>query len=363
MKKSLLALSIAAVVVSTSASATTIYDKDGSSLDVYGRVQGVVYSTHQAGYNSYDDSSLQATGRLGLNMRTNLTSGIDAFANMEWDAADGRDNPSFKARYAYLGVDFGAYGVFKAGRFEDAVKYVLAATDVFDDYGCNAQFGNDEKRDGIFMYSLSNNGFDLNLSFQTAQDDQITETNYFVDELMQVDHAYAASVGYTSQPVLFGPISIKAGYSRLEGQRYDTGKKFTVLDHVDTWATSLSWGNLSDGLYLGALYNERVNKALTSEEYTSTGYEAVIGYAFENGVSIRTGYNYNKYDCASLYSVEAKVVPVYLNYQVNPSFNVWTEARFDAGTDSDPEFEFDFDSNANTNYEENVFSVGVRYTF
>lgn len=49
MKKSLLALSIAAVVVSTSASATTIYDKDGSSLDVYGRVQGVVYSTHQAG--------------------------------------------------------------------------------------------------------------------------------------------------------------------------------------------------------------------------------------------------------------------------------------------------------------------------
>ena len=44
MKKSLLALAIAALAASSAVSATTVYDKDGTSLDIYGRVQSVIYS-------------------------------------------------------------------------------------------------------------------------------------------------------------------------------------------------------------------------------------------------------------------------------------------------------------------------------
>ena len=40
-----------------------------------------------------------------------------------------------------------------AGRFEDAVKYVLLPTDIFDDWGCVGQAGNDVKRDGMFGYT------------------------------------------------------------------------------------------------------------------------------------------------------------------------------------------------------------------
>lgn len=85
--------------------------KDGDSLDIYGRVQGVVYSSHAAELNSYNDTSLQASGRLGFDMRTQLTQGIAGFANMEWDVADVTmgDGGEWGVRYAWIGADFGKY--------------------------------------------------------------------------------------------------------------------------------------------------------------------------------------------------------------------------------------------------------------
>ena len=47
MKKSLLALAV--VAAATSANAATVYDKDGTSLAVGGRVQAVVYNGNAAG--------------------------------------------------------------------------------------------------------------------------------------------------------------------------------------------------------------------------------------------------------------------------------------------------------------------------
>ena len=62
MKKTLIALSIASMAVSSIATAASVYSKDGYSLDIYGRVQGVVYSSNAAELNSYNDTSLQASG-------------------------------------------------------------------------------------------------------------------------------------------------------------------------------------------------------------------------------------------------------------------------------------------------------------
>ena len=121
MKKSILALAVASVAMSSVASAATVYDKDGTSLEMYGRVQAVVYSNH-ASDNSYGDTGLTATGRLGFNMRTQLNDSIAAFANAEWDVADGNGaDDSFDVRRLYVGTDFGTYGKLQAGRFEDAI--------------------------------------------------------------------------------------------------------------------------------------------------------------------------------------------------------------------------------------------------
>ena len=74
MKKSLLALAIAALAALSAVSATIVYDKDGTSLDIYGRVQSVIYSRNAngAGANA-NDNTIVASGRLGFDMRTQLT--------------------------------------------------------------------------------------------------------------------------------------------------------------------------------------------------------------------------------------------------------------------------------------------------
>ena len=181
MKKSLLALAVAALAVSSAASAATIYDKDGVSVDVYGRVQAVYYS-QDSGNNAQsaaNDGNLNASSRLGFNFRSELSSWATAFANVEWQNADDDANDDFNSRYLWVGVDFGQFGAIKFGKFEDAVKYVIATTDIFDDWGCNGQLGNDDRRDGMFAYSWSGYGVDVNVTFGTAKDDQHVDGAFY----------------------------------------------------------------------------------------------------------------------------------------------------------------------------------------
>lgn len=386
MKKSLLALAVAAVAASSVASAATVYDKDGTSLAVYGRVQAVVYSQHAGDAvktaNS-GDSSLVGTGRLGFDMRTQLTDGIAGFAKAEWDMDDGdKYKDGFDSRYLWVGADFGAFGQLKAGRFEDAVKYVLNTTDIFDDWGCNGQAGNDDKRDGMFMYSWSGWGFDANISYQTSKKEQQVDGAYFTNdnayEKLDIEGAVAASVGYTSPDVLFGPIAIRLGYGYTEFSTHGDGNNVATdklsgydYDSYNQYAAALSWGNLSQGLYVAGLWQTR-NFDLKADDKTADydvqGAEFVVSYGFANGVAIRTGYEWQNVELSGVssaadFDVDAQTIPVYVNYQINPNFNIWVEARFDVGTDDDEIATGVLKSGKIDSFQENVYSVGARYTF
>ena len=377
MKKSLLALAVAAFAVSSAASAATVYDKDGTSLAVYGRIQGVVYS-HATGLNKtgnrYDDTGLQGTGRLGFDMRTQLTDGIAAFAKAEWEMADSGEgrggtkggDDSFKSRYLWVGADFGQYGQLKAGKFEDAVKYVLLPTDIFDDFGCNGQLDNDDKRDGMFMYTWSGYGFTANVSYQTAKDDQLVDGAWLrnAGETLDINDAYAVSVGYQSPDVLFGPIGVRVGYAHTDFQ--DEGGMTlpsAAYDDYDQVAASLYWGSLNVGPYVGALYQFRDFGMVKTfeDDYKVQGAEFVVAYGFENGVSLRAGYNWMNFDQDNGADVDAQTIPVIAMYNVTPNFRVWGEARFDVGTDDDTNKSFK--AATGQNFEENVYSLGARYTF
>ena len=417
MKKSLLALAVAALAVSSAASAATIYDKDGVSVDVYGRVQAVYYSqdSDSNAQSAANDGNLNASSRLGFNFRSELTSWATAFANVEWQNADDDANNDFNSRYLWVGVDFGQFGAIKAGKFEDAVKYVIATTDIFDDWGCNGQLGNDDRRDGMFAYNWSGYGVDVNLTFGTAKDDQHVDGAFYSNEewswkdgnpveifisdgneaggkeKVDIEYSYAASVGYTSPAVLFGPISVKAGFGGAQFQDQDAGDngsfayRGNIYDSYSQWAVSASWGTLGDGLFLGVMgqarsfdvystaYNMAADGSLASysteyDDYTVSGVEAVVSYGFANGISLTTGWEWMNIDMdgAGSPDVDAYTIPVYVNYQINPNFRVWAEARFDAGTDEDSKNEnkdFKAVSNGCYNLAENVFSVGARYTF
>ena len=383
MKKTLIALAVASVAAASVAQAATVYDKDGTSLAVYGRVQSVIYSadTGNTGAQSdYGDNSLDTSARLGLDMRTQLAPWVAGFAKAEWEAANGDDgegsDDDFNARYLWVGLDFGQFGSVKFGKFEDAIKYAIAPTDIFEDFGCVAQLGNDDRRAGQVMYEWSGYGVDVKLSGQTANNNQQVDGAYYTEngsENLDINAGGAIALGYTSPDVLFGPISVKAGFSYAQFQQADEYANGGYnYDNYSQYAASLSWGS-DVGFYTAVMYSNRDFELYKTgdfygtdaidhiDDYAVQGVEFVLRYTFQNGMSVFGGYQWQNVDMDGTGNpdVDASVVNLEFDYQITPNFKVWTEARWDVDTDEG----YDSVTNGVTNYEEDVYSIGARYTF
>lgn len=392
MKKSFLALAVAALAatsIASTASATTVYDKDGTSLSVFGRVQTVFYSD-KTNNVSGEESTIKASGRLGVDLRSQINSGIAAFARAEWDAADSDGNDNFSARYLWVGLDFGQMGSLKVGRFEPAIKYAISQTDIYDDWGCSGLLGNDDKREGVVQYQWSGYGFDAIASYVFAKDGEHIDGAYGVKETANMKNTVSLAVGYTSPDVVFGPIAVRAGYehgtfndandanrAKIYNENGSVAATLNVAyDDYDAFAVGVSWGSLDLGPYVAAVYQQREfssTKVTGAPDTTPTpdqkvsGYEFAVGYSFANGVTARAGYNSKTVELDGSSDVDAATVPVYVNWQINPQFNVWAEARFDASTDDSKDADgknFDIATNfVETGYGENVYSAGMRYSF
>ena len=391
MKKSLLAL---AVVAAASANAATVYDKDGTSLAIGGRVQSVVYNGNSSGI-AVEDAGLVNSSRINIAGSSKITDYLTAFAFSEWNFADGNKSAygdNINTREQYVGVSCNDFGKVLIGKTYDAARENLLATDIFEDFGDRAQNTiNGDRRTGTIRYVYDNNGIFGSASYQTAQDDTTVR-----GKKANIEGGFSLAAGFTFDNVVFGPLSIKAGYSYIKGQD-DYNGMYTVLsgnslpfgaadygyfsagktvstyekaqagnthksfDNFKSGLVSLSWGSTSQGLYLGALYlNNRQKIAIptisgTNSTLKDKGFELVGGYAFDNGLGIYTGYTVldtkakfgSKNDNSNIY----RRVPVYVNYAFNGNFNVWGEAEFDA------------DSSTKEDNTGTMLSAGARYTF
>ncbi len=390
MKKSLIAIAIAAFAAS-SANAATVYDKNGTQLDIGGRVQAVWHSTHYEDNMVADgDQSVANSARLNIAGRTELAHGISAFGFTEWDTTDSNGtsgaHDSFETREQYVGVDFGKFGTVTAGRTYDAVKSVIETTDIFEDYGCVGQPGSDDWRSGTVRYNWSGYGFDLGASYGFAVNNATVGGSLAGDgDEMNINNSFSVMAGWTSPDVLFGPISVKVGYAYLRGQNDNGDKSLIGADYDEDgellsyaysdrnmreFAAAITWGSLDSGLYTGVMFDGRrfsvVDPDGDEHHYSRKGVEAVVNYAWDCGISLAVGYEYNQlsidggngfleYDHSS---AATRKVPVYLNYAANENFNVWAEAQFDAGSD-DEGFGNDIDGIT----DDALYAVGARYTF
>ena len=347
MKKSLLALAI--VAAASSASAATVYDKDGSSLSVGGRVQAIVYNGH-ANKAASEDSSLVNSARFNVAGKTKVNDFVTAFAFTEWDASDGNGKDGFKARDQYVGVDFGAFGALKAGKYLNITSVAQSATDMFEEFGAKLQGDtNSDRRSGNFRYDFNGYGLNASASFQTASNDQALS-----DNTVDIQNGYAVGLGYTFDNVVFGPLSIQAGYDYVTGQN-DYGFNPINLDKFKHVATSVAWGNADSGLYLAALYENYKTNWKGGDKTKVKGTELVAGYAFDSGIVATIGYEVKdtKYKTTvNGDSIVERVVPVIVTYKVAPSFKVWGEAQFDAGSTDHVGVE-----------RGSLFAAGARYTF
>lgn len=369
MKKSLLALAVVLAATSATASAATVYDKDGTTLTVGGRVQSVFYNGFykKAGYK---DASLVNSSRFSVAGNTKVNDYLSVLAFSEWDMADGnkQTGDNLKSREQYVGADFGSFGKLIAGKTLDSTRQVMATTDIFEYVDVQNDTGiNGDRRNGLFRYDYNNNGLFASVTYETASDNQTIFGQKF-----DVQNGYAVALGYTFDNVVFGPLAIKAGFNFIDGQKdkFD-GVDFTKrINNAKNFATSIAWGSSSDGLYLAALYySQKVDYQQSNatgvtanglkDNFDRKGYEFTAGYGFDNGIGVYTGYQtqqlkFKYYGYTEKDNYDLRRVPVQVKYTYNPNFKVWAEAEFDANSD---------DKYDSAELRGTEFNVGARYTF
>ena len=376
MKKSLLALVIAACA-SQSVMAATVYDKDGTSLKVGGRVQAVLYKGGSDGKMAGEkDSTLENSARFNIEGKTKVNSNLKPFAKAEWDMADSstRAGDKVKSRDMFVGVNFGDFGKLQLGRYKSNQAWVTKTTDVFDDFGCLAQSNDDSRNSGRIDYEFSRSGFDAKIGYVTAVDsfkivgNDAKKFNGVEFKSVAIDHAFSLATGYTFDNVAFGPLSLRAGYEQIVGQEGDDLKAESVVeaetgfedfDKTSAYSLGASWGS-DVGFYTGLSFeNKKYQFNNDIDDVKTQALEFVAGYGFDFGLSLIAGYNQVKIKDYFKDDVTLKYLPVYANYKLNPNFNIWSEARFNLTSDDDLKTSKLKDENTDGTY----FSVGARYTF
>ena len=370
MKKTLLAAAVvSALVASTAASAATVYDKDGTVLNVNGRIEAQWYnagsSSNMSGKVGNSDSSIYNWARMSLEGRSVLNDYATAFGKMEWDVADG-DNTTptgMSARDQFIGVDFGKFGKVQTGRYKSLLQTVAGVTDVLagDGESGKTYVIGDTRNAGKLTYTWTGYGVLLGAEYQSAKDNYTEHGNTF-----DVESGYSVIAGYTTPSVLFGPISIKAGYGYLKGQD-DLAANGTerAVDNQTGWAASLTWGVPSAGWYFAGEYTA-VSYEFNdpkSDDLDGQGYEIIGKYSFANGLSIATGYQYENWETNNV-TIKSSQIPLVVEYNFNPNFKVYAQANFGVDNTEDGNGKVIHGVGAAPTYGDgNAFAVGARYTF
>jgi predicted porin len=128
MKKTLLATAILAGLVSASAQAATVYDQDGTSLEIGGRIEA------RAGFLNVTDSTTgedvtatdKSRSRVGISGSTQISENVTGFAFTELEFTPSAAN---ETNYLYAGVAT-SFGDFSFGQQDTANVQVSDMTDI-----------------------------------------------------------------------------------------------------------------------------------------------------------------------------------------------------------------------------------------
>lgn len=326
MKKTVLASALITAFVSGSAAAANVYDKDGATVDLYGRAVGMYYSS--------DDNSEkgdQSYFRFGAKAKSEINSNLYGLGVYETEVNASAKDEGLETRKAYAGLG-GNFGEATYGRQEGSFTLISDYTDTLEEFGADAsgtgtdRFGTG-KTSSVLKYAGEFSGLTVEASYQL--DNNAVE---------QVDGDTSTSYGVAASYAL--PVGVKFGAG------YNSGEGLDGTDDAEVTALSVAYD--ANNIYAALLYSMGENWKDKSGAETGTdydGYEAVVGYNFGNGFSAQAVYNYLEADTGTTSDVEDYFV-LGAYYKFNKNLRTYAEYKADQ-----------IDGN------EDVLAMAIRYDF
>jgi len=341
MKLRVLSLMVPALLVTASAGAAEIYNKDGNKLDLFGKVDGLHYFSDDSGTDG-DQSYL----RFGFKGETQISDQLTGYGQWEYQAAlntaESQGTANSYTRVGFAGVKFGDAGSFDYGRNYGVAYDIGAWTDVLPEFGGDT-YGADnfmfQRGNGMATYRNNNffglvDGLNVAVQYQ-GKNDSDAEVAGNRSATAQNGDGYGLSATYD-----FGQ-GFSAGAAMFSSDRTNTQNSAALLgngDKAEAYTGGLKYD--ANNIYLAAMYTKSYNATRFGSTDNPTAYgfadkaenwELVAQYQFDFGLRPSLAYvtsrgtdiqnwgtqNLKQYiDVGATYYFN-KNMSTYVDYQIN----------------------------------------------
>jgi len=305
MKKTLLASAILAGLVSVSAQAATIYDQEGTTVEVSGSAEVAAF------FNTSGSAVSDSSGSIGISGESKVSDSVTAYAefSIESDA-----DSAVTTDDLLVGFDT-AYGDFSMGATDAALDQITDFTDIGDEFGGIQGIAGGDGDTGFF-YTNSFGGVVVN-------------AEYIASDVQDADSMGVSVAYYTESGLGFG-----LGYVTVED----------ATDDADEIAVGV--GYTAGDLYVGLGY------AIVSQgDEDITSIELAAKYQATSDLSVAVLTGQAELDDGTTTSDEEGYFAVELGYSVNDS--VYTYVGYQTSTLDE----------SDANYNDDQIKASVEYSF
>ncbi|MCW8345717.1 porin [Vibrio sp. ZSDZ65] len=348
MKMAAIAAAITTTLVSGSALAAEVYNSDGTSLGVGGRVEFRGDFLGRSSGSKLDGTmDNQSRVRINIDAKTKINddlSGLGFYeaeqsANSSGDNDKGTNGITFKQRYLFAGLETNGNTV-TFGRQDTAGVQISQMSDKTTYTGAQKEFissGNEQINNtiaysGYFMDALS-----VKASY-IAGDGKNTD-GYGISGIYTLPFGLGVGLGYSGN----GLGETGGGVDKGDGNQVIAGLNYTF-----------------GGLYVAGTYTQG-SGADTNKDKDFTGYEFAAIYSFENGFDVLGAYQKGELDDGTTKVDKSNFYELTGRYRFNSSIHTYLSYKMNnlkAG-----EFNDSTTGAASTYDAENSMRLGVRYDF
>lgn len=340
MKKTLIALAVSTVAIASGAQAAELYNQDGTSLEIGGRIEGRLsmkdseaddasrVRMHIAGKTAINDS-LYGLGFYEMEIKTNDNGDIDS----------GSDD--FTTRLAYAGLG-GNFGLVSYGKTEGSLGVITDYTDIFSGIAGNTAADKltvSDRSDNMLAYKGQFDDLALRASYRFADRDDGEQTSDFSYSDNDQD-GYSLSAIYA-----FGDTGLTAGAGYAE------------QDRADEYMLAASY-TISD-FYFAGVFTDGDKQNTQRQKLDYTGYELAATYTLGQTVFTTAYNNAETEDETTVDNLAFETA-----YFFKPNFRAWVSYNFNLIDDGDTIVTTDSGrGTASKAYAEDEFGLGLRYDF